>query len=222
MAGRAARGWRPAGACRGPGVRPAAAAVLAVGLLVAAAGCRQDMHDQAKYKGYRPSSFFADGRMARPLVAGTVARGQFDGNVVRTTGKRGGAFVDEFPFAVTADVLARGQERYNIFCAPCHDRTGSGSGMIVLRGYRRPPAMHIDRLRQQPAGYFFDVITHGFGVMPNYAQQITVDDRWAIVAYVRALQLSQHASLIDVPAAEMTRLASQPPAPAATDTEGMR
>jgi mono/diheme cytochrome c family protein len=182
---------------------------------VVAAGCRQDMHDQPKYKAYRPSPFFADGREVRPLVADTVARGHLDDNMLLYTGKVGEKFADTFPFAVTADVLHRGQERFNIYCSPCHDRTGSGGGMIVRRGYRRPPAFHIDRLRQQPAGYFFDVITHGFGVMPNYAQQIPPHDRWAIVAYVRALQLSQHAELIDVPAADQARLASrqEPEAP---------
>jgi hypothetical protein len=173
-----------------------------------AAGCRQDMHDQAKYKPFRPSPFFADGRVVRPLVADTVARGHLEDDALLYTGKVGDKPADRFPFQVTAEVLQHGQERYNIYCSPCHDRTGNGGGMIVLRGYRRPPAFHIDRLRQQPVGYFFDVITHGFGVMPNYAQQIPARDRWAIVAYVRALQLSQHAELIDVPAAEQARLAS--------------
>jgi len=177
-------------------------------VVLCVAGCRQDMHDQPKYKPYRPSAFFADGRDVRPLVADTVARGHLDDNTLLYTGKVGEKFAAVFPFPVTTDVLHRGQERYNIYCSPCHDRTGSGGGMIVLRGYRRPPAFHIDRLRQQPVGYFFDVITRGFGVMPNYAQQIPPHDRWAIVAYVRALQLSQHAELIDVPATEQTRLAS--------------
>ena len=199
---------------------------VAICLVLFASGCRQDMHDQPKYKPYRPSPFFADGREVRPLVADTVARGHLDDDTLLYTGKSADKFSDMFPFPVTADVLRRGQERYNIYCSPCHDRTGSGGGMIVLRGYRRPPAFHIDRLRQQPVGYFFDVITHGFGVMPNYAQQIPARDRWAIVAYVRALQLSQHAELIDVPAAEQTRLASSTdsapgptPAPAAPPRE---
>jgi mono/diheme cytochrome c family protein len=182
--------------------------VVAVFGCLMAAGCRQDMHDQAKYKPFRPSPFFADGRVVRPLVADTVARGHLEDNALLYTGKVDEKLADRFPFPVTADVLQRGQERYNIYCSPCHDRTGNGGGMIVLRGYRRPPAFHIDRLRQQPVGYFFDVITHGFGVMPNYAQQIPPRERWAIIAYVRALQRSQHAELIDVPAAEQTRLAS--------------
>jgi mono/diheme cytochrome c family protein len=175
-------------------------------LFLLVTGCRQDMHDQPKYRPGRASTFFADGRASRPLVADTVARGHLEDDALLTTGKSGETFADQFPFPVTHAVLNRGQERYSIFCSPCHDRTGSGGGMIVLRGYRRPPAFHIDRLRQQPAGYFFDVITRGFGVMPSYAEQIPVRDRWAIVAYVRALQLSQHATLNDVPAAERERL----------------
>ncbi len=169
------------------------------------------MQDQPKYKPYRASAFFADGRDARPLVADTVARGHLDDDVLLYTGKSGDKFADLFPFPVTREILHRGQERYDIFCSPCHDRTGSGGGMIVQRGYRRPPAFHIDRLRQQPAGYFFDVISHGFGVMPNYAQQIPPRDRWAIVAYVRALQLSQHADVADVPLAERQRLTGPAP-----------
>src|SRR5207245_3964336 len=165
----------------------ASRSTIACALFLIASGCRQDMHDQPKYRPGRVSSFFADGRASRPLVPGTVARGHLDDDALLYAGKSGDAFADTFPFPVSRDVLQRGQERYNIFCSPCHDRVGSGGGMIVLRGYRRPPAFHIDRLRQQPAGYFFDVITRGFGVMPSYAEQIPVRDRWAIVAYVRAL-----------------------------------
>jgi len=179
---------------------------------VGVVGCRQDMHDQAKYKPFRPSPFFADGRDVRPLVPDTVARGHLDDDPLLYTGKSGDAFATEFPFPVTAEVLARGQQRYNIYCTPCHDRTGGGNGMIVQRGYRRPPSFHIDRLRQQPVGYFFDVMTNGFGVMPNYAQQVPVRDRWAIVAYLRALQLSQHATLDDVPPADRAKLTSAAPA----------
>ncbi len=188
-------------------------------LLLVPFGCRQDMHDQPKYKPLKASAFFEDGRASRPLVPDTVARGHLDDDDLLYAGKSDGTFADTFPFPVTGQVLQRGQERYNIFCSPCHDRVGNGSGMIVLRGYRRPPSMHIDRLRQQPAGYFFDVITHGFGVMPNYAQQIAPRDRWAIVAYVRALQLSQHAALADAPPAEQLLLQSaaapQPEVPGA-------
>lgn len=181
---------------------PAAALVAALSL----AGCRQDMHDQPKYKPLKASKFFADGRGSRPLIADTVARGQLNDDEPLYTGKVNGNPVTEFPFPISKDVLLRGQERYNIFCSPCHDRVGSGDGMIVQRGYRRPPSLHLDRLREQQPGYFFDVISNGFGVMPNYAQQIPVRDRWAITAYIRALQLSQRAMLDDVPAAERAKL----------------
>jgi len=179
------------------------AALLVVALV---AGCRQDMHDQPKYKPLKSSAFFEDGRDSRPLVADTVARGHLDDDALLYTGKTGTGFATEFPFPIASDVLARGQERFTIYCSPCHDRTGGGNGMIVRRGYRRPPSFHIDRLRAAPAGYFFDVITHGFGVMPDYSSQVPVNDRWAIVSYIRALQLSQHASLSDVPAAEQSKL----------------
>ena len=183
--------------------RQSTAALLLVALV---AGCRQDMHDQPKYKPLKSSAFFEDGRDSRPLVADTVARGHLDDDALLYTGKIGTAFATEFPFPITGDVLVRGQERFNIYCTPCHDRTGGGDGMIVRRGYRRPPSFHIDRLRAAAAGYFFDVITHGFGVMPDYSSQVPVSDRWAIVSYIRALQLSQHADLSDVPAAEQSKL----------------
>src|ERR1700687_2667843 len=175
--------------------------------LLASVACRQDMHDQPKFIPLRPSEFFTDGRSARPLPEGTVARGHLNDDVLFYTGKGAdGKPADTFPFPVTKDVILRGQQRFNIYCSPCHDRTGSGDGMIVRRGYRRPPTYHSDRLRQQPNGYFFDVITRGFGAMPNYAQQISARDRWAIVAYLRALQLSQYATLTDVPAEERSTL----------------
>jgi mono/diheme cytochrome c family protein len=129
------------------------------------------------------------------------------------TGKSGGQLVNELPFPLTQQVLDRGQQRFNIFCSPCHDKTGNGRGMIVQRGYRQPPSYHIDRLRQAPIGHFFDVMTNGFGAMPDYRAQIQPRDRWAIAAYIRALQLSEHATIDDVPAADRDRL-SQPPAPA--------
>ncbi len=207
------RRMNPLLAKEGAGGRLLARSLCCVALLLFASACRQDMQNQPKYTPYRPSGFFEDGRDARPLVADTVARGHLDEDVLLYTGKSGDAFADLFPFPVTQDILHRGQERYNIFCSPCHDRTGKGGGMIVQRGYRRPPAFHIDRLRQQPAGYFFDVITRGFGVMPNYAQQIPPRDRWAIVAYVRALQLSQHATLADVRPEEQQQLMHPAPKP---------
>ncbi|HEV7734816.1 MAG TPA: cytochrome c [Candidatus Binatia bacterium] len=181
-------------------------AVLALGTLLAS-GCRQDMQDQPKYEPLEPSSFFRDGRASRPPVEGTVWRTDKLGDPSLTTGRVGAEYVEFVPLPVTTELLARGRQRYDIFCSPCHDRVGTGAGMIVLRGYRKPPSFHIERLREQRDGYFFDVITNGFGVMPNYAQQIPVDDRWAITAYIRALQLSQTATLADVPESERATLA---------------
>lgn len=160
------------------------------------------MHDQPKYVPLRESSFFDDARSARPLLAGTVARGQLHDDPLVVTGKINGADATMFPFSVDAKVMARGQERFNIFCSPCHGRTAAGDGMVVQRGYRRPPSFHQDRLRDAPVGHFFDVITNGFGAMPDYATQIKAEDRWAIIAYIRALQLSEHATVADVPAAD--------------------
>jgi mono/diheme cytochrome c family protein len=157
------------------------------------------MHDQPKYIPLRESTFFNDGRSARPLVAGTVARGQLHEDALLYTGKVNGADATVFPFPIDERVMVRGQERFNIYCSPCHARTGSGDGMVVRRGYRRPPSFHDDRLRSAPIGHFLDVVSNGFGAMPDYAAQIPAEDRWAIVAYIRALQLSEHATLSDVP-----------------------
>jgi len=173
-------------------------------------GCRQDMQDQPKYIPLRPSSFFDDGRSERPLVDGTVARGHLNADPAFYTGKIDNKPVDTVPFPVTRAVLERGQQRYNIYCAPCHGMTGAGNGMIAQRGFNHPPpqSYHIDRLRQAPIGYFFDVISNGLGAMPDYAAQIEPRDRWAIAAYVRVLQYSQNASIDDVPAdarAELTK-----------------
>ena len=159
--------------------------------LVLVAGCRQDMHNQPKYRPLRPSTLFADGSSARQPVDGTVARGTLNADEALFTGMQNGAPVAEMPFAISASDLDRGEERYNIFCAPCHDQTGSGQGMIVQRGYRQPPSFHIERLKTVEPGYMFDVITNGFGVMPDYRAQIDARDRWRIIAYVKALQLSQ-------------------------------
>ncbi|HYU43831.1 MAG TPA: cytochrome c [Vicinamibacteria bacterium] len=196
-------------------------AALVLGLFAAATGCRQDMHDQPKYKAFRPSDFFGDDRSARPLVEDTVARGQLRADAAYFTGKQGALPVDVLPVAVTPALLRRGQQRYGIYCTPCHGQTGRGDGMVVQRGYRRPPSFHIDRLRNEKAGYFFDVITSGFGAMPDYAAQIAVPDRWATVAYVRALQLSENARLEDVPEDDRAQLAASsvaaspaPPSPA--------
>jgi mono/diheme cytochrome c family protein len=180
-------------------------ALLAICLSIISA-CRQDMHDQPKYRGLRPSVFFADGASARPRVEGTVARGTLQEDEAFFTGKVNNVAVKELPFTIDEKVLDRGQERFNIYCAPCHGQTGSGNGMVVQRGYRQPPSFHSDRLLQADAGYFFDVMTNGFGVMPDYKVQITPRDRWAIVAYIRALQLSQHASASDIPGGDPTKV----------------
>ncbi len=168
-------------------------------LLAATVACRQDMQDQPKFVPLRGSAFFADGRSARPLLEGTIARGQLRADTVFYTGKSGKNFVDDIPFPVTRAVLDRGQDRFNIYCTPCHGRLGNGLGMIVRRGLRRPPSFHIDRLRQVPDGYLYDVMTNGFGLMPDYAAQVNPRDRWAIAAYIRVLQFSQQARLNDVP-----------------------
>ena len=167
-------------------------------LLLILAGCRQDMHDQPRFKPLAMNSFYPDLRASRPPVDGTVARGQLHEDTYFYTGKIGANPGDYMPFPVNQDVLARGRQRFNIYCAPCHSRVGDGNGMIVQRGYRHPPTYHQDRLRQAPLGYFFDVMTNGFGAMPDYASQIQPRDRWCIVAYIRALQLSQNASQADV------------------------
>ncbi|MGA9039416.1 MAG: cytochrome c [Terriglobales bacterium] len=172
-----------------------------LGLLVVLvlAGCRQDMHDQPRFKPLAKSDFYTDMRSARPQVEGTVARGQLNADSYFYTGYVGNVPGDYMPFPVAADVLERGQQRFNIYCAPCHSRVGDGNGMIVQRGFRAPPSYHTDRLRNAPLGYFFGVITNGYGAMPDYASQIPPRDRWAIVAYIRALQLSQAATMSDVP-----------------------
>lgn len=183
-------------------------ALLVIAMAAAGVGCRQDMQDQPKYIPLRPSEFFADGRSERPQIEGTVARGHLNDDAALYTGKGpDGKPLDAFPFPVTREVIERGQGRFNVYCSPCHGRLGNGDGMIVRRGFRKPPSYHIDRLRQVPNGYIYDVISSGFGAMPDYAAQIAPADRWAIVAYVRALQLSQNASLNDVPAAARAGLA---------------
>jgi len=230
-----------------------------------ASGCRRDMQDQPKFKPLRPSTFFADGRSARPLPDGSVSRSQLRDDALFYTGKieggqqagpggaapgatgpagpqSGGAqpgvnaggsgataglrpgettvsgqtpqpqsyagYANVFPFPITKEALDRGQERFRIYCSVCHGESGDGLGMIVRRGYRQPPSYHVDRLRQAPVGYFFDVVTNGFGAMPDYAAQIAPDDRWKIIAYIRALQLSQGASIADVPESERGKLNS--------------
>jgi mono/diheme cytochrome c family protein len=176
--------------------RPFAVVLFAVAL----SGCRQDMHDNPRYEPLEQSDFFADGRSQRPLVANTVPRGFLRDDEHLYRGKVDGQLATEFPVPVNAALMLRGQEQYNVFCSPCHGHTGAGDGMVVRRGYRAPTAFHHPRLREAPPGYVFDVITNGFGAMPDYAAQIAVQDRWAIAAYLKALQLSQNAGVNDVPA----------------------
>jgi mono/diheme cytochrome c family protein len=187
-------------------IRKNKTAWLLLAAVLVFAGCRQDMYDQARQKPYAPSQFYDDGRAARPPVPGTIARGQLHGDPHLHTGRVNGQLVTTFPFPVDRAVLERGRDRYNIYCAPCHDRIGNGNGMIVLRGYRQPPSLHIDRLRNAPVGHHFDVITNGLGAMPDYAAQVSARDRWAIVAYLRALQLSQRATTAEVPSDKLQEL----------------
>ncbi|REK18766.1 MAG: cytochrome c [Planctomycetota bacterium] len=199
------------------------------GLLVAAmaAGCEQDMADQPRYEPLEASDFFANGMASRPLVEGTVARGHLRTDTAFFEGTADGEPVAEFPLSTVAEklgvegnesqqlehVLTRGQQRFDIFCAPCHDRVGSGNGMAVQRGFPAPPSLELTRLREAPVGHFYDVITRGFGRMPSYASQVPPADRWAIVAYVRALQLSQHAAADDLPAEDRDKLPKGDAAP---------
>jgi mono/diheme cytochrome c family protein len=192
--------------------------VIAVSLAVA--GCRQDMHDTPRYEPLEASTFFANGQASRLLVANTVARGMLREDTHLNEGKVDGQLATTFPMPVTAEVMARGRERFNVFCTPCHGPTGSGNGMVVQRGFRAPPSYHEDRLRNAPVGYFFDVMTNGFGAMNDYASQVPVADRWAIAAYIRALQLSQRATVDDVPANRRAELDRPAPAPGAAAPEG--
>ncbi len=193
------------GAVRG-GVRSAALAAL----LLCLPGCRLDMHVQPKYLPLAKTDFFGDGRSERPLVEGTVARGHLRLDEHLNTGKVNGKLATTFPFPITRQDLERGRERFNIYCTPCHDASGTGRGMIVLRGFPAPPSYHIQRLRDAPVGHFFDVITNGLGNMYSYSSRVKPEDRWRIIAYIRALQLSQAATRADLPPAERERLEKLP------------
>lgn len=186
------------------------AALSALVALIALAGCEkhmQDMYDQPRYKPLASSSLFADGGASRPKVPGTQvhARGDFSGTSSGRVGVEAAQqwYRDELatnnPYPITLEQLKRGQNRYNIYCAPCHSPAGDGDGFVVRRGFPAPPSYHIDRLREAPDRHFFDVITQGYGIMYSYADRLTPEDRWAVVAYIRALQLSQHtpASMLD-------------------------
>lgn len=176
---------------------------LAVGLL---AGCRLDMRDQPRYEPFEASSFFADGASVRPRIADTVARTEVNLGDQLHTGRLNGQVADSFPFTVTVAVLERGQERYTIYCTPCHGLVGDGNGIVTQHGMPEPPSFHDPDLRNETAGYYFGVITDGTRVMPSFAAQIPPADRWAIVAYVRALQLSQNAAPSQLSADELPKL----------------
>lgn len=206
--------------------RQASRALHAAWLAIACAGvagCDMfDMYDQPRYEPLEASEMFDDHGSSRQLVQGTVPRGWLREDDALYTGKVNGEFVAKLPVEFNEKLMQRGQERFNIYCSVCHSRTGDGNGMIVRRGFRRPPSLHIERLRNAPAGHFFDVMTNGFGAMPSYASRIDVADRWAIVAYIRALQFSQNARLEDVPEDERPNLDESKPqveAPAAAESK---
>jgi hypothetical protein len=201
----------------GAGSRPAESgrtfarglSVACLGMIVVLlAGCRLDMHIQPKYLPYEPTDFFSDGRSERQPVPGTVARGELRVDELLYSGTENGVESDRFPFPITKADLERGRERYNIYCTPCHDYTGSGRGMIVQRGFPQPPSYHIKRLRDAPVGHFYQVMTNGFGAMYSYAARVTPADRWRIAAYIRVLQLSENATVNDVPDADKAKLAA--------------
>jgi len=171
-----------------------------VAAVCAAVGCRQDMHNAPRYNPLAATDFFGDGRSARPLIDDTVARGHLRLDAARYTGRVNGNEVEVFPFPITHADLVRGEERFDIYCSPCHGRIGDGEGLVPRRGYRKPPSYHIDRLKKAPVGHFFDVMTNGFGAMPSYASRVPVDDRWRIIAYIRVLQYSQGVPVNQVPA----------------------
>jgi mono/diheme cytochrome c family protein len=175
-------------------------------LLMLALGCHEDMYNQPRYEALEFSAFFDDGRSSRPRVPGTVIYQEPQQTTELVTGRRNNVLVDEPPVTVDLKLLARGQERFNIYCSMCHGQTGEGNGMIVQRGYKQPPTFHSERLRGVPIGHLFEVMTYGYATMPAYASQVPVGDRWAIAAYIRALQLSQFATVEEVPTDEREQL----------------
>ena len=185
--------------------------------LLATLGCRQEMYDQPKYQPLERSGFYPDSRASRPLIEGTVARGSLDGtNATGSAAALAAASATTLPMPLTKELVLRGRDRYAIFCTPCHDATGSGNGMVVRRGYRPPPSLHIDRLRDAPIGQLYDVMTRGLGAMPDYAQQIAPEDRWAIAAYVKALQMSQRVVAAELSPEDRSRVDSASREPAAS------
>ena len=187
-----------------------AACLAALALMLS--GCRLDMHIQPKYLPDWPTKFFADGRSDRPAVPGTVARSELRIDELMYSGTENGVLSNRFPFPITRADLQRGRERYNIYCSPCHDYSGTGHGMIVQRGFPEPPSYMISRLRQAPVGHFFQVITNGIGAMYSYSARVTPADRWRIAAYIRVLQMSQNAKIQDVPDSERQELMQSPAA----------
>ena len=177
--------------------------LLCAGVLT---GCAMTLREQPRFETYEASTFFADGASARPQVADTVARGQLHLDEHLYAGRLNGRLAETFPFPVTAAVLKRGQERYDIYCTPCHGAVGDGTGIVTEYGMRQPTSFHDPDLIAEPVGYYFDLISNGTRVMPSYASRIKPADRWAIVAYIRALQLSQNANLADVPDADRPQL----------------
>jgi mono/diheme cytochrome c family protein len=190
--------------------------------LLALTACRQDMHTEPRYQPLQETSFFGDQRSARPMVEGTVARGHLRIDEARYAGKLDGEDIDQFPIPIAKEDIERGEARFNIYCTPCHGRTGDGNGMVVLRGFRQPPSYYSDRLINAPVGHYFDAVTNGFGAMPSYASRIQPDDRWRIIAYIRALQLSESASVNDVPADQRQNLQVEPPPRVAGQSSGAR
>lgn len=217
-----------------------------IGLTMLSVGCRYDMQDQPRYKPYKESAFFNDKRASRDLPEGTIARGQLRESKALYTGKKevtgtvtpttavdasGNTVItsfpdaiEEFPVPVTKELVDRGEQRYKVFCIVCHGPTGNGDGMIVRRGFSKPPTYNDDRLRNAPVGHFFDVMTNGYGKMNSYASQISVADRWAIVAYIRTLQLSQNPNGTQAARTTTTTNAntSASPAPVASPQGGAR
>lgn len=179
---------------------------LAAFCLLFVEGCRLDMHVEPRYNPLSPSTEFSDGRSERPRVLGTVARGQLRTDELLYTGRINGQLANVFPFPIAKSDLERGQQRFDIYCTPCHDYTGSGHGMIVRRGFPTPPSYYSTKLMNAPVGHFFDVMTHGYGTMFSYADRVSVKDRWRIAAYIRALQLSHNATINDVPQNERLKL----------------
>ncbi len=200
------------------GDKIAGATLLLVSL--ALVGCsRLDMQDQPKYRPQRPSEFFADGRSERQPVEGAIARGALNEDTAFYEGKdAAGMDIEAFPIAVDKAVIERGRQRFDVYCSPCHGRIGNGLGMIVRRGFKQPPSYHIDRLRTAPVGHLYDVISNGYGAMLNYASQVQPRDRWAIVAYIRALQYSENANVNDLPAEARAKVPATGAAPSSAQS----